>query len=350
MATTDILANGPSPEQASAWAALAYENLRQEFPHATQHVVKGPEDPSRPSALHPSFHGSFDWHSAVHMHWLLVSLMAGDEKLATPERLELLDANLSATALAAEAEYIRTDPAFERPYGWAWLLILHARCHVLASDPAASERLRSRAAAWADALAQTTDVLAEAIGTWARTSAGPIRYGVHQNSAFALSLILEAGAQLGRPELAELARNAAADWFTDDGDAPVHWEPSGQDFLSPALSEADVMGRVLDGEAFAAWLGGFLPSIAAGELGWLSPPVVRDAADGHQGHLYGLGFTRSWQLTRLAEVCPPESAPALRAAAKENLDFGLAALDNGGNFMHDHWLASFAYLALARPF
>ena len=178
--------------QAAAWAELARRNLASEFPHSSHHVVTGPDESSRPSMLHPSFHGSFDWHSAVHMHWLLVSLLGTHRSAIDAEPVvELLTTNLSPDRLAVEAEYLAAHPSYERPYGWAWLLALHAAT-VRSADPAARS--------WATALESTTTVLAELIDGWL-SSGLPIRYGMHQNSAFGGLLIRDAAADVGHPEL-----------------------------------------------------------------------------------------------------------------------------------------------------
>lgn len=210
--------------QAAAWTALACRNLNQEFPHSSHHTVSRPDEPSRPSALHPSFHGSFDWHSAVHMHWLLVSLLGSHRAAIDVDPvLTILDTNLSEDRLAVEAGYLRAHPSFERPYGWAWLLALHS---------AAARSPEPAAASWVAALEPTTEVLVELIPRWLE-SALPIRYGMHQNSAFGALLVRAAAADVGHPDLVHAVDAAARRWFAGDRSAPWHTEPSAHDFLSP---------------------------------------------------------------------------------------------------------------------
>lgn len=324
--------------QAAAWAELARRNLAQEFPYSSHHMVSGPDESSRPSVLHPSFHGSFDWHSAVHMHWLLVSLLSSHRSAIDADPvIELLTTNLSPERLAAEAEYLAAHPSYERPYGWAWLLALHAAA-LRSPEPAAAR--------WATALEPSTAVVAKLIQGWLN-SALPIRYGMHQNSAFGCLVIRAVATDVGHPELVPTVEEAARRWFGDDHDAPWHTEPSAHDFLSPGLTEAALMQTVL-GPDFGSWWAAFNTDPSA--LGQLRPAAVADPSDGQQAHLYGLGLSRAWSLAAIIEGVAEEDTVELRRLAEENLDYGLAATGAEGEFMSDHWLASFAYLALQRPF
>jgi DUF2891 family protein len=308
---------------AESFAALAIRNIGTEYPHATQHVVRGPGEPSEPSALHPAFHGSYDWHSCVHMHWLLVRLYAEHPEPAAAS--STLDSSLAPANIAAEARYLADNPAFERPYGWAWALALVAA---------------AQGTPWAGALEPLADTIDTLSRQWMRRMVAPIRYGVHQNSAFALALLLDAAEALGRTELAAACRSTATDWFAADRDYPASWEPSGHDFLSPALAEADLMRRVLPD--FPVWLARFLPDPAA-----FTPVGVRDDSDGHQSHLYGLNLSRAWHLRTIAAALPSGDSrvPVLRRTADDHLAAGLPAV-SGGGFQHEHWLATYAYLAL----
>jgi Protein of unknown function (DUF2891) len=327
-------------EVAASFAALAVRNIGTEFPHATQHLVRGTADPHRPRDLHPAFHGAYDWHSCVHMHWLLVQLRTDHPDLVDIQPVEsTLDITLTPEALRAEAAYLRANPWFERPYGWAWAVRLAAACARCPDRPGAR---------WSVALAPLVDTVEELVGGWLSHAAGPVRHGVHTNTAFAFSLLLDAAGALGRPELAARCARRARDWFAADRAYPATWEPSGQDFLSPALCEADLMRRVLPAKGFPGWLADFLPELATGgPAALMTPATVLDAEDGHQGHLYGLNLSRAWQFRALAEALPSEDprVAVLRAAADQHLAAGLPAVSTD-TFVHGHWLATFAYLAL----
>jgi hypothetical protein len=325
---------------AGEYARLAVRNIGTEFPHATHHVVRGAGDPSRPRDLHPAFHGSFDWHSCVHMHWLLVRLLGGHAARIDADAVRAtLDRTLTPTAIAAEAAYLRDNPGFERPYGWAWAAALSAACDAC-PDPAA--------AAWSAALRPLADTVAELVTRWLRLAVAPVRHGVHTNTAFALGLLHDAAAAQGRDAMRGAIEQAAHRWFGADRDYPAAWEPSGQDFLSPALAEADLMRRVLPAVDFARWLDGFLPGLAEGEPAALfTPAEVADPDDGYQVHLYGLNLSRAWQFRVLAAALPgTDPRPGtLRAAAERHLAAALPRVAGGG-FAADHWLATYAYLAL----
>ena len=319
-------------EVAGAYAGVAIRNICTEFPHATQHVVRGPDEPSRPRELHPAFHGSFDWHSCVHMHWLLARL-AGDEVpgLDTAPIGATLDRTLTRPAVETEAAYLREHPSFERPYGWAWSLALAAACE------------RGTARRWSAAVAPLADAVEDMVPPWLERVVAPIRHGVHVNTAFGLALLHESASALGRLALVTTVAEHAVSWFGGDRNYSAEWEPSGQDFLSPALSEADLMRRVLPSGEFADWLGGFLPDPVA----VFTPAEVRDPTDGYQVHLYGLNLSRAWQFRNLAAALPSgdRRVAPLREAADRHEAAGLPYVCGKG-FVSDHWLATFAYLAL----
>jgi hypothetical protein len=265
------------------------------------------------------------------MHWSLVRLLRrhGLEGSTAAETAEVLDRHLTSGHLAAEAAYLRAHPTFERPYGWAWLLALAAECG----------RAGTAGARWAEALRPGVAAVAELTTAWLAKATYPVRHGVHTNSAFALGLMLGSAADAGCPELVPVVTDAARRWFGADRDYPAAWEPSGQDFLSPALAEANLMRRVLTGDDFAAWLSAFLPGLSdGGPRTLLEPPVVSDPADPQIGHLIG----RS-----IAGALPPGDGriPVLRAAAEAQLNAGLPHVV-AGDFTSDHWLATFALLAL----
>jgi hypothetical protein len=323
-------------------ARTAVENATREYPYALIAVVTGPDDLRLPRRRHPAFYGCYDWHSAVHTHWLLVRLLRRHgEGIDRPSALAVLDAHLTPEHLATEADVLRAEPSFERPYGWAWLVALAAEC-------ARAQATVASARAWSAALAPAVDVVVELVLDWLARAGRPVRDGTHASTAFALGLLLDAAATLGRDDLAAAVRTYVREWFGPDRDAPLVWEPSGQDFLSPGLSEADLVRRVLEPAAFRDWLEGFWPGLASGgPRNLLEPVVVRDRADGQLGHLDGLNLSRSAALARLA-LALDEGDPrrsVLQDAADAHLDAGLGALTEDG-YLSTHWLGTFALAAL----
>lgn len=318
-------------ELAPRLAETALANILEEYPYAPGQVVRGPHDLMLPRDLHPVFYGSFDWHSAVHMHWLLVRLLR-----RCPDRLDVatvrarLDDQLTPSAVQTECAYLYANPEFERPYGWAWLLTLAAEC-------------AAAMAAWRTALQPAVETVHELATSWLSAAARPVRAGTHANTAFAFGLLLDAAQQLELPDLATLVRDRAVSWYLDDRDAPARWEPDGHDFLSPALAEADLMRRVLPADRFTAWWQAFLPELPPA----LQQPAARHVrSDGQAGHLWGLDLYRAAALARLAAALhDPHRAEQLRACADRHLDAGLAALDDR-DYALRHWVATFAVLAL----
>jgi hypothetical protein len=318
---------------------LAVANVTREFPNAPGHLITGPGDVKVPRAHHPAFYGSYDWHSTVHMHWLLVRLLRRHRTVIDAAAVrDVLDRHLTPEHGAVEASYLRADPTFERPYGWAWLLMLAAECRA-AGD--AGTR-------WTDALRPAVTAVAELMAAWLDKATYPVRHGVHTNSAFALGLALDAAAPAGCATLAPRVAAAARRWFDADRDYPAAWEPSGQDFLSPALTEADVMRRVLSRPDFAAWLAEFLPGLERSEpRTLLEPPTVSDPHDPQIGHLIGLALSRAAALRAISGALPDRDRriPLLDAAAEAHLSAGLPHVI-ADDFTSDHWLATFAVLAL----
>jgi hypothetical protein len=324
--------------QAQQYAAIALHNLATEFPFYNDHLLQTDDDTARPRELHPAFHGSFDWHSCVHMHWLLVRLLSDWPEAVDASLIRsALDENLTESALSAEAAYLRAAPSFERPYGWAWAMVLAATV-ATSTDPSAGR--------WSNATMPLRDAIEELTTDWLQQAALPVRHGVHSNTAFALSLLIDAGNSLGRDNLVAVCRTAALKWYAEDRAYPTRWEPSGQDFLSPALAEADLMRRVLPPEDYLGWFNAFLPGLTDSNT-LLEPVEVPNRTDGQQGHLHGLNLTRAWQLSELSTALPGDDqrTSVLRASARRHLDQALPHVNNG-NFIHDHWLATYAFLAL----
>ncbi|GAA1434546.1 DUF2891 domain-containing protein [Microlunatus lacustris] len=337
--TTDAPADW-RPAHAEPWARTVLQVLTTPYPYAAHHVTEAADrTDADPLRLHPAFWGSFDWHSSVHMHWSAVRLLtlAPDhlEPVTRDALVELLDARLSPSALRTEADYLRAHPSWERPYGWAWAAMLAA---------AATDCPLPQARRWADALEPLAAVVADALLAWLPRLAYPVRHGVHSNTAFALALACEAYGALGRPDVVDAVAAAANGWFAADRNYPAQWEPSGSDFLSPALCEADLVRRVLPPAAFGTWLAAFLPGLGRDGDRLLAVPEVRDRTDGQAVHLVGLALSRAWQLRLLAPHLPVEDqARVARATARQTA----AATQEivAGDFMATHWLVSFALLA-----
>jgi hypothetical protein len=318
------------------WAATLLRVLRTTYPYAAQHVSTGPADVGAPpEVLHPAFHGSFDWHSSVHMQWSAVQLLehgvAGD---AADELVAELDARLAPGPCGVEAAYLRAHPGFERPYGWAWAVTLAA---------GASASVHPGAGTWATALEPVADAVAGLTTDWLGRLSHPVRHGVHSNTAFALSLLLRAFTVLGRDDVVDRVRARAVDWFAADTGHDPRFEPSGEDFLSPTLAEADLMRRVLPVDEMGSWLAAFAPGLGREGDPLLEVPAVLDPTDGRMGHLVGLALSRAWQLRALAPFLDPEDEARVLAAADAQVRSALPAV-SGDDFMATHWLVSFALL------
>ena len=325
-----------------AWAGTVLRVLRTPWPWASAHMSRDAGDCDvTPWRLHPSFHGSLDWHSSCHMQWSAIRLLDSDADLADDVRTGLLaelDARLTADLVAVECAYLRDHPGYERPYGWGWAVRL-------AAEAAASSQ--ESGPRWAEALAPLADTVAGLTLGWLPRQVLPVRHGVHQNTAFGLSLLRDGFAALGRRDVVVAIDARARDWFLGDRDYPSQWEPSGTDFLSPALSEADLMRRVLEGDEFGAWLAGFLPRLGEPGDRLLELPAVGDLHDGQMVHQLGLALSRAAQFRSLSAFLPAARAARVEAAASALAD-GVADQITSGDFMSTHWLVSFALLAESR--
>ena len=313
-------------ELASRLARVALANIVREYPRHIQHLVGSASEELSQRKLHPAFYGSYDWHSAVHMHWLLMRVLRlYPVSRVAPDIADALDAHLTPGAMARELQYFKGSAGgtFERPYGWAWLLELQA------------EALTAKAR-WSRALAPLASELAQRFAAYVAASPYPIRAGAHGNTAFACVLALDYARIAGDLALEFEIRKGARRWYERDREAPIHYEPSLDDFLSPSLTEALVMSKVLEAGEFHSWLQRFAPS-GFGPLA--EPPTVLDHADPKQSHLDGLCLTRAWCLARLGD-----------AASAERLVSATLPHVVEGDYAGTHWLASFVALALGeRP-
>lgn len=336
---------GLTESQAEAFATLALACIDRPYPYKPGHVLTGPESVRQPRDYHPVFYGCFDWHSAVHGHWMLLRLlrrfpahpMAGEIR-------RTLDQSLTAEAIQVEAVYF-DDPnrkSFERPYGWAWLLRLAAELQTW-QDPDGRR--------WADNLAPLEMVIVERLEGYLPKLDWPIRTGVHPNTAFALAQALDYAREVGNRPLEDLLVERSLVYYGDDRRCPADYEPSGEDFFSPCLLEADLMRRVLSSEDYGRWFDDFLPGLAKGQLGQLATPAtVSDPSDPKIVHLDGLNLVRAWTLYGCASALPdtdPRRRVLLEAAGR-HAEAGLARVTSG-YYEGEHWLASFAvYLTTSR--
>ncbi len=330
---------------AERFAKLALDCVHREYPNKIAHVLNGDGDVRPPRELTPAFFGCYDWHSAVHAHWLLARLARTFPGAPfAPRARAALARSLTPQNVAAEVAYFSGAGRgpFERPYGLAWLLQLAAELR---------EWDDADARVWSAALLPLEDAAAARLAEWLPKLSNPVRTGEHSQTAFALGLILDWAHAAGREELAALAAARARDYYLEDRGWSLAFEPGGEDFLSPGLAEADVLRRVLEPAQFAAWLGRFLPELPLqGGAGWLEPAVVTDRTDGKLVHLDGLNLSRAWMLEGIASGLPVRDprVPCLLEAARAHRAAGLTAV-TGEHYEGGHWLGSFAtYLVTGR--
>jgi Protein of unknown function (DUF2891) len=336
-------AGTPPPEideaAAARFAALALKCLHQEYPNHVSLTLNSDADARPPHALTPAFYGCLDWHSDVHGHWLLVRLLRQypGAPFAAQARAELAR-SFTPENIEAEVTYLKGDgrASFERPYGLAWLLQLSAELRRW-DDPDAR--------AWSATLAPLEAAAADRISSWVPKLHYPIRVGEHDQTAFSFGLVWDWAMLTNNEAMRTLLRGAATRFYKADRNCPLAYEPSGEDFLSPCLAEADFMRRVLEPTAFAAWLSGFLPQIPRrpGAPVWLSPGVVTDRSDPKLAHVDGLNLSRAWMLEGIAAGLPRSDAriPALLASAREHSEAALPAV-TGQYYEGGHWLGTFA--------
>ena len=352
-----VAADGPKFDAAAAdrFAQLALACVHKEYPNKISHVLNSDADVAPPRKLTPAFCGCYDWHSSVHGHWLLVRLVRTfpDAPFAAPAR-EALRGSLTAENLEHEAAYLRGAgrATFERPYGLAWLLQLCAELREW-DDPQAREM--------SEHLRPLEQAAVERLKTWLPKLSHPVRIGEHDQTAFGLGLMLDYARTVGDESFAKLTGDSARKFFLADKNCPLAYEPSGEDFLSPSLGEADVMRRVLAPKEFAKWLQQFMPQIPTSlkpaardggsyNIDWLPVVVSPDPSDPKLAHLDGLNLSRAWMLEGIISALPADDPRRfhLSAAAVEHRRAGLAAV-TGEHYEGGHWLGSFAvYLTTQR--
>jgi hypothetical protein len=347
--------SGLSPDVASQFARAALGHVTREFPNKLDHVMSSADDAKTPRLLHPIFFGSFDWHSCVHGYWLLATILREFPALPEAKEIaELFGAQITRDNVAAELIYLEQPlrGTFERPYGWAWLLMLSAELErhrrkepsAIALEEATWPQTERRS--YAETLAPLTAAFVKRFFDFLPKATYPVRVGTHFNTAFAIALATEYAEIAANDSLRDLLKEKAMAWYGNDADCPA-WEPGGDDFLSSALIEAECMRRVMPPADFENWFSRFLPRIAQREPATLfKPATVTDRSDGKIAHLDGVNLTRAWCWRSLAKSMrdgDPRRAVAL-AAAEDHLAASLPHVT--GDYMGEHWLATFALLAL----
>lgn len=327
-----------SDEQVTAFAKLALDGLDTEYPNKPGHVFDGPDSIAAPKELTPAFYGSFDWHSSVHGHWMLIRLLRQYPKngLETEIRKKLHE-HLSEANIKTEAAFFseKRNKSFERMYGWAWYLRMVTECETWDDEDAK---------VWRENLRPLEEVLVQRAMAYLPLLQYPIRTGQHPDSGFALGQLLDYSRVVGNEELESLIVQRAKDFFAGDTDYPTKYEPSGHDFFSSCWNEADLMRRVLSEDEFVEWFDKYLPSLKTGESGNLLIPVeVTDVTDGKLVHLAGLDLSRGWCLQGIASSLPEGDSriELLNESAKEHAQMGYKYVFSG-HYEGEHWLATFA--------
>lgn len=327
------------------FARLALDCVHREYPNKISHLMQSAEDARPPRELTPAFYGCFDWHSSVHGHWLLTRILntAPDSALRDDIRAALAQ-SVTAENLAGELAYFQGEDraSFERPYGIAWYLQLVAELEE-SDDPQLSE--------WRETLRPLEDEIVSNTMDWLPKLSYPIRLGTHNQTAFAFGLMLDYARTVGNTDLEEALTGKIRAFHLEDTNCPLGYEPSGEDFLSPCLMEADLMRRILEPTAFAEWLSAFLPELPEdGRADWLEPGIVLDPTDGKLVHLDGVNLSRAWALEGIAAGLPQDDPrrASLLAAADIHREAGIASVSDE-HYSGSHWLASFAtYLQTRR--
>jgi hypothetical protein len=325
--------------QAARFAKLALDCVHKEYPNKIAHAMSSDADVKPPRELTPAFYGCYDWHSSVHGHWLLVRLarLFPQAPFAGPAR-RAVGQSLTSAHIAQEVKYLAGEGrnTFERPYGLAWLLQLAAELNQW-NDPDAHR--------WSAALKPLEEEVTARIASWFPKLSHPIRTGEHNNTAFGMALMLDYARTTGNREFGKLVEARARDYYWNDRNCPLNYEPSGEDFLSPCLAEADVMRRILPTAEFTTWFNSFLPRIE------LEPTRVIDVTDGKLYHLAGLNLSRAWMLEGIVSRLPAADPrrKSLGELAGRLRQTGLESI-RGEHYEGGHWLGTFAVYLVSRAF
>ncbi|MDT0644335.1 DUF2891 domain-containing protein [Zunongwangia sp. F363] len=324
-------------EEANKLAELPLGCINTEYPNKLGQTLENAEAMGEPKELHPAFYGCFDWHSSVHAHWSLVSLLKQFPDLEKKEQIkETLKKSLSAENIKAEVDYFKRpqSDSYERTYGWAWLLKLSEELQTW-NDPLAEELAQN--------LQPLTDLVVERFMEFLPKLNYPIRVGEHENTAFALSFAYDYAEAVKNQELMELISKRAKDFYLKDDNCPVSWEPGGFDFLSPCLEEVDIMQKILPKNAFNLWIQDFMPELTQEDFS-MEVGEVSDRTDGKLVHLDGLNFSRAWVFYHLANKYP-EDFKHLETLANEHIAYSFPNLMED-SYEGGHWLGIFAIYAL----
>ncbi len=321
-------------ETASSLARIPITCLNKEYPNKLNQVLGDMDDLKNPEVLHPAFYGCFDWHSSVHGHWMLIKLVKLFPEIhEKTEIFRIMDQNLTAENINAEIEYFQGEynKTFERTYGWAWLLKLAQELHDW--DHPKGEK-------WLENIMPLAHLIRDKYTDFLPNLTYPIRTGEHPNTAFGLSLAYDYASSLGDTTFMLLIEKRSKGYYLEDRNCPIDWEPNGFDFLSPCLEEANLMQKILSIELFQAWIVDFIPDFSS-----FTPAVVSDRSDPKIVHLDGLNFSRAWCLLGISNSMPGSGNKELirKAAAHFNKSFPHLS---SGNYEGEHWLTSFAILAL----
>lgn len=323
--------------QVSQFAKLALKGVHQEYPNKPSNVMADDSHVQSPQAMHPSFYGCFDWHSSVHGHWMLIRILRRYPDCSIAKEIRsALQKNLTKENLAQEAAYYRAkhNRSFERMYGWAWLLRLVVELEEW--DDEQGDR-------WRENLRPLENIIVDKTLDYLPRLSYPIRTGVHPDSGFALGQVLDYARSIGNEELEKLIVTRSRDYYAADKDYPEAYEPSGEDFFSSGLNEADLMRRILNQEDFSQWLDRFLPSFNTGESNLFKPAEVSDVTDGKIVHLAGLDLSRGWCFQGIASALPKtdKRIAFLKKAADDHAAAGYKYVFSG-HYEGEHWLATFA--------
>jgi len=338
--------SGARPADLHALALQALVNIRTETPFHLAHLLQDESELAAPRVLHPIFHGSYDWHSCVHMHWTLArALRLTPDAMLAADIDRHFEQRFTAEAVSGEVAYFRARSAFERPYGWGWLLKLATELARSEAEPPRTSRSAAGAGAAFVALAPLVQLTVERLLAYLPRLDYPVRAGTHNNTAFALLFALDYADAVQQRALRTLIAARARTWFGGDRHYPAEYEPSGEDFLAPGLVQAALMRRVLDTCDFGDWWEQFAPTDMTR---WLTPVTISDASDAHIVHLHGLNLSRAWCWRQLQARLSTPLQVLVRAAICAHLAASLPAA-TAGEYVGTHWLASFALLALTEP-
>ena len=337
---TQVLPMTLTPDIAAKFARIALGHVEREYPNKLDHVLTGEGDAVGVRALHPIFYGSFDWHSCVHGYWLLARLRRRVPQMTEAgEITALFDRAFTEAHVAGELAYLQRplSGGFERPYGWGWLLMLVAE---LARHEDESGRR------WSAALRPLAEAFADRLKAFLPKATYPVRTGVHSSTAFALRLAMDYAEACSDAELTSAIPAKLKAWHAQDRDAQA-WEPSGDDFLSATLTQAEAMRCALPPVEFAPWFDAYLPRLAQREPNSLfTPATVSDRSDGKIAHLDGLNFSRAWCFRSLATALPKDDPRRAVMEDAANAHLSASFEHVAGDYMGEHWLATFALLAL----